>query len=318
MDSDDRAEVHRCTLRPFTGADYNREMKWITRCPECTTVYQVHPDQAQAAKGWLRCGRCDHVFDSTGLILAWGAAPTQADASFQEAAFVGEPKATERVDIDVLLKKEDRDIPGMPSAASSDLNSFEQALSSFKPELEKAIADLVPVLPDALPSHHADTSSTDGPVQVKRRRWPSILLVMGLVLGLSGQLVWAGRHKLTALLPQTEPVFLKACRLMACEHMHRQDVHGLVIDTSSFVPLDEGYQLKWIVRNTTPQMVEMTALELTLQDIQGAPVLRRVFLPAEVGAPMNLAPSQVWQGEIVLKVNSESPVTGYRVLSFYP
>jgi predicted Zn finger-like uncharacterized protein len=293
-------------------------MKWITRCPECATVYQVHPDQPLAAKGWLRCGRCDHVFDSTGLIVAWNAASTQSDASFNEPASALANKTTERLDIDLLLKREDREGTGTPSAASADLDSFEQALSSFKPELEKAIADLVPAFPNTPTSGDAVTPLPQSAVQVSQQRWPSLLLVFFLVLGLAGQLVWAGRHSLTALYPKIEPVLLQACRLMACEHPHRRDVHGLVIDTSSFVPLDEAYQLKWIVRNTTNQMLEMTALELTLQDIQGAPVLRRVFLPAELGAPKNLAPSQVWQGEIQVKVSSETPVTGYRVLSFYP
>lgn len=318
MDSDDRSEVHRCALRSFTGADYNRRMKWITRCPECTTVYQVHPDQAQAAKGWLRCGRCDHVFDSTGLILAWSAASVPAGALLNEPTFESEGKPTERVDIEALLMREDRLNPGSPSATSADLSSFEQALSSFKPELERAIADLVPALPETPTSGDVSELFPDHLKQTKHGRWPSAVLVCGLALALSVQLVWAGRHSLAALFPATEPVFLETCRVLACAHMHKRDVQGVVIDNSSFVPLDEAYQLKWIVRNSTGQTVEMTALELTLQDIQGKPFLRRVFMPAELDAPKNLAPSQIWQGELRLKVSSDTPVIGYRVLSFYP
>jgi predicted Zn finger-like uncharacterized protein len=297
---------------------YNQGMNWITRCPECATVYQVHPEQPLAAKGWLRCGRCEHVFDSTGLLLAWSAA-SLSDEALPDVAFAGgAPTATERVDIDALLKREDGVGAGHASAASADLTSFEHALSSFKPELEKAIADLATALPDSPLPGNDDMALSESPLAVTRRRWPSILIVICLTLGLSAQCVWAWRHNLTALFPQIEPVFLQACRLMACDHAHRRDVQAMVIDTSSFIPSEDGYQLKWIVRNTTSQILEMTALELTLQDIQGKPVLRRVFLPAELGAPKNLAPSQVWQGDIRLKVDSDTPVTGYRVLSFYP
>jgi len=56
-------------------------MNRITRCPSCTTVYQLGDAQLQAAKGWLRCGVCSHVFDSTGLVLRWSPAPAEPSRS---------------------------------------------------------------------------------------------------------------------------------------------------------------------------------------------------------------------------------------------
>ncbi|MBC7619134.1 MAG: zinc-ribbon domain-containing protein [Candidatus Saccharibacteria bacterium] len=39
-------------------------MSLITRCPACTTLFRVVPDQLRVSEGWVRCGQCDEVFDA--------------------------------------------------------------------------------------------------------------------------------------------------------------------------------------------------------------------------------------------------------------
>lgn len=36
----------------------------ITHCPQCETAFKVSPAQLELAKGWVRCGRCSHVFEA--------------------------------------------------------------------------------------------------------------------------------------------------------------------------------------------------------------------------------------------------------------
>jgi predicted Zn finger-like uncharacterized protein len=36
----------------------------ITHCPQCDTAFKVSPQQLELAKGWVRCGRCAHVFEA--------------------------------------------------------------------------------------------------------------------------------------------------------------------------------------------------------------------------------------------------------------
>ncbi len=36
----------------------------LTRCPECTTQFRVHPEQMRAAGGRVRCGCCGCLFDT--------------------------------------------------------------------------------------------------------------------------------------------------------------------------------------------------------------------------------------------------------------
>jgi predicted Zn finger-like uncharacterized protein len=35
----------------------------VTRCPACETLFRVTPQQLQAHRGQVRCGRCMTVFD---------------------------------------------------------------------------------------------------------------------------------------------------------------------------------------------------------------------------------------------------------------
>ena len=61
-------------------------MSLVTRCPACNTTFQVVRDQLRISDGWVRCGRCSHVFDATldlheapDAVPAAGTAPPPAD-----------------------------------------------------------------------------------------------------------------------------------------------------------------------------------------------------------------------------------------------
>lgn len=289
-------------------------MNWITRCPECATVYQVAPDQLQVAKGWLRCGQCQHDFDSTGLILAWAGSGSAVTTQKLDAP------ASERLDIEDLLKREDRTAVRTRPTASVDLASFEEALSSFKPDIQKTIAELTST-PSVSAASEAMTEAT-GPdsqeASAPNRRSPSVLWVWILLMVLLAQCLWIERHALMARWPVLEAPFKAVCRAVACDSEFLRDVNAMVIDSSSFTQRDEGHELVWTIRNSGEQALAMTALELTLQDVQGQPLLRRALLPADVGAPPVLMPGQIWAGQLLMRVDSQIPVTGYRVLSFYP
>lgn len=40
-----------------------------TRCPACSTVFRVVPDQLRVSDGWVRCGRCAEVFNAGQALL---------------------------------------------------------------------------------------------------------------------------------------------------------------------------------------------------------------------------------------------------------
>ncbi len=50
-------------------------MVLAARCPACTTVFRVVPDQLKVAGGWVRCGRCGEVFHGQDEAVAPGPEP---------------------------------------------------------------------------------------------------------------------------------------------------------------------------------------------------------------------------------------------------
>ena len=295
-------------------------MNRIIRCPSCTTVYQLGDVQLQAAKGWLRCGACDHVFDSTGLVLLWASAPdasavlsaAPASAALDEAPssliqplhipdLVVDP--TDRIAIDGFLKKEDQSIPAQVLPAQAELAAFEQALSSFK---------LEPLTPEPLAKSEKVT------VAAPSKAWLAPYGVLSLTLILLLHLAYSQRDALVASWPASEPVVRHVCQSFGCQINPLRDVEGVVIDSSSLVQRSDVHVLTWSVRNTTRRVLGTTALELSLMDPQGKLVLRTVVLPAQTGAPPTLSPGQSWSGSLKVLVSPELVFSDYRLLSFYP
>ena len=44
-------------------------MSLLTRCPACTTLYRVVPDQLRISEGWVKCGQCGDIFDASKHLI---------------------------------------------------------------------------------------------------------------------------------------------------------------------------------------------------------------------------------------------------------
>ena len=60
-------------------------MSLITRCPACTTLFKVVPDQLRISGGWVRCGHCSEVFDAAAHMLSPDAVAPPRPAPTAEA-----------------------------------------------------------------------------------------------------------------------------------------------------------------------------------------------------------------------------------------
>lgn len=279
-------------------------MNWVTRCPSCGATYRVVSDQLKIAQGWLRCGRCRQAFDSTGMVLDWTNARTPV--LHEETA------EHRRVPIEDLLKQEDRS--PLDSSTMTALTSFEEALATFSPQ------PLPPLQRDGLSESSIEqmTPSAESGMR-KTRSWMSRLGVLSLLLALGLQWLWIGRHELLAVqMPVVTGTLHTLCRVAGCEILPMQVRDGVVMDSSSLTPHEDGLLLRWSVRNVTAHALQMPALELMLLDAHDKPLVRRVFSVDQQGAPYVLAAAQMWTGELrLLPVPDLSPA-GYRVISFYP
>ncbi|HWT19832.1 MAG TPA: zinc-ribbon domain-containing protein, partial [Variovorax sp.] len=105
-------------------------MSLVTRCPACATTFKVVRDQLRISDGWVRCGRCSHVFDATldlheapdGPPAASAASPSaSASASASAPAASTEPPSSSDAIEDADFfddEPEDREPPQAGAAPS--------------------------------------------------------------------------------------------------------------------------------------------------------------------------------------------------------
>lgn len=166
------------------------------------------------------------------------------------------------------------------------------------------------------------------PQQASLWRRPAIrrgLLVIVLVLLalLGAQFLIKERSRVAAMEPALRPLLHAVCAVAGCTMAPLRQIESIVIDSSSFSRVrDDNYHLGFSLKNTAPIDVAMPAIELSLTDPQDQPVIRRVILPAEFGAPATaLARNSVWNGSLALGVQAgvgAQRIAGYRLLAFYP
>jgi hypothetical protein len=246
-------------------------------------------DQLKLAEGWVRCGQCETVFDAQSQIqllagdALTSAAPVPATAPAPVAATTPTPDWP-----DPLLFP-----PGLPWYRRP-------AWSTWR----------------ALPLQWLQ--------QAQQQRWWWAWvggLVLGLMLGGLGLQVLARNH-LVVWEPRLRPWLTRLCAPLGCTVAAPRRVDAVVLDGSTFSKVRTGvFRLSFTVRNVSAQEVQTPAVELTLTDAQDQPVLRRVFLPTEVGAAAVLAPNAEWNAVLSLNVESTEAserISGYRLWVFYP
>ena len=296
-------------------------MNRITRCPACATVYRVDSEQLQAAGGWLRCGHCEHTFDSTGLVLFWEPLAesdlTHVARETPVNAATALPSDHESVATDGLLKVEDPNALQASPPSNEALVSFQDALSSFRQplslpsDLASSVlrADAPQVADELSPAHR---SSRVNPSKL----WLATFVLLALMLIV--QAAFVQRHVLSLHWPAAAVGFDALCQSVGCTLEPSQDVEALVIESSTLVRRSDDFLLSWTLRNTSDSNVAMTALELTLLSENHQPILRKVVLPNEMGAPTALQAAQTWTGQLSLRTTHETPFSDYRIVSFYP
>jgi predicted Zn finger-like uncharacterized protein len=292
-------------------------MNWITRCPECLTVYQVLPDHLKQAKGLLRCGHCSHIFDSTGRVLSWQggvdslpvASPTPdvaLSALMSKPSFQSATLQTPDLKTDSVM------------TASAVAGPLEMGLRPVTKTSDEPIASPSDVVEHLFNPLAVSEPQGELPIVVPVQRGPWRALSLSLALTLFLQLLWIQRDALAAQFPLLAQSFQSICQFTGCESAALRNPDAMVIDSSSFVKQKDGFVLHWTVRNSSKQTLGMTALELSLKDGQDSDLVRRVLLPKDMGAPSTIAAGQTWSGMLILGISDILPVVGYRVLSFYP
>lgn len=276
-------------------------MSLTTRCPACTTVFRVVPDQLKVSEGWVRCGRCSELFDARATLSPQ--VPVVHEVVNEEAAAL------------------DAEAP-LPAPSSTVTTE----------------AEVASPLPPALPGPDAE-ADTAGPAAhqvsfMRRARrhafWqrPAVRLVSGgltllLALALGAQVAYEHRDELAQRVPSLKPLLTALCQPLQCRVGPPQRIEAITIDASAFSRLQpDAFRLQFTLTNAASLPVALPALELTLTDNQDQAVIRRVLQPADLGAdaPALLPAQGEWASAITLTVSpaAAGTISGYRLLAFYP
>ena len=165
--------------------------------------------------------------------------------------------------------------------------------------------------------------------QAQRKAWwnqPAVRFVMGMLvillpLALLLQVAVHERNTLVAWKPQWRGAFENLCIALRCELAPRQHIASVTLTGSAFNQdgADHHYRLSLSLRNASVAAVATPAVELTLTDAQDQVLVRKVLMPSDIGAPMELAPRAEWSGDVPVATQKlHLAVAGYRVMAFYP
>jgi predicted Zn finger-like uncharacterized protein len=221
--------------------------------------------------------------------------------------------------------------------------------SDFASRADNAPASLLPDSPSVMPVQaEAVTGTSPVPMptpsfvaQAQRAaRWRSpwmrlglSMLALVLLAVLALQVALQEKDRMAALYPRSTPWLMQICQAMACRVQAYRHIESILVDASSFNKVNKteassetknaSYKLTVTLKNTGALPVALPHVELSLQDAQDQPVLRRVLSPADLGAlQTSLQPSADFAGNLTLQIDNtqlaSARISGYRVLAFYP
>lgn len=157
-----------------------------------------------------------------------------------------------------------------------------------------------------------------------RRTWLWVLAAIVALLALAAQAAYRYRAEIAAFAPEARAPLDAACRWLGCAVAlpRRADLMSIESSDLQADPRREGViVLHAVIRNRSRLAQEYPALELTLTDEGGKPVLRRVLLPKDYVDPGRSRDGIAAGGEAALRVyldSSRARATSYRLYLFYP
>lgn len=292
-----------------------------TRCPACGTVFRVVPDQLRVSEGWVRCGRCTEVFNAPETLVDMDTGARQRLPEAERQTLVATPDSPANT----------VSLPDTPAGPRLDI-------------LPDADAN---ALPDPLPDPRAEPDDRPPPSFMRRAeqaaRWrrPRVRLALGAGIVVTSavlavQVVYTYRDLTAARWPALQPALAQACVALRCELGAPRLLDGLAVQSSGLSRVDASdlYRLAVTLRNQADIDLALPAIDLSLTDLQGRLVLRRV-LPLSAlaqtsgltpGQTPNQTPDRLGAGrELVLQATLQvagapaaEPVAGYTIVLFYP
>jgi predicted Zn finger-like uncharacterized protein len=319
-------------------------MSLATRCTACGTVFRVVQDQLKVSEGWVRCGRCNEVFNALEGLFdlerdappEWRREPGEVEAGTVALPLAGGLTSSEHMmadKVDSQLQAKGDEHGSTPAARVSERDRLDFPDARFEPEA----ADEIESSLDLDIEHDAATAippvAIAAPPQFVRRaerqaRWTSpaasigmSLVALLLCVALALQAGHHFRDLASARWPALRPGYLQWCELMRCTLAAPQRIDSISVETTALTRdvAPDAFRLSVLLRNHGDSVVALPSIDLSLTDPSGTLVARRVLAPQPVqrNAAGPIAPGGESALQWILSAGS-ARVTGYTVEIFYP
>ena len=313
-------------------------MSLATRCTSCGTIFRVVQDQLKVSEGWVRCGRCDEVFNALeGLFDLTREQPPKwepeesdkvraelaqrREAHFETAAAEDEQPTVAELDEDDRIASrffhpEQDDVQRSPAEAVDERDRADFADAQFDPEGDGEPPEKPMPTPGFMLKAQREAR--------RRRPLPRLLMTLAalaLLTMLAAQIGHQFRDPIAARWPAARPLLARGCAWLDCRIDAPRRIGDIAVESSALVRNNsaaESFRLSVTLRNRGAWLVALPAIELNLTDAAGQLVARRVLAPADFrSAPSVIQPGAEAALQLLLSTGTAS-VAGYTVEVFYP
>lgn len=323
-------------------------MSLATRCTSCGTVFRVVQDQLKVSEGWVRCGRCDAVFNALEGLFdlerepppEWNEPQRAAAAGPAEYEVVGDdaqeheglhdPALVDRIDEQIFGSRRSSAFGALTSLAAPERRGPDFADARFDSDVLSDTAEPSTAGPSVTADSVAEPEEVAKPMFVREaeraRRWQSSrvrrLLAVGsvlLALLLAGQAAHHFRDLIAARWPRTQPALASACAWLGCRIEAPRRIDDIVVESTALARAGapDTFRLSVVLRNRGAMVAAMPWIELALTDPAGQLVARRALGPQDflVREPVLAAGAEA---SLQALLATAGRVTGYTVEIFYP
>ncbi len=299
-------------------------MSMATRCVACGTIFRVVQDQLKVSEGWVRCGRCEEVFNALeGLFDLENESPphwTPGQTTDHSRSSNRDHRKT-AADLDEedriasrFFRPEQEDVERTP--AESVAERFRTDFMDARFEEEEEAEEAAEEAPTFVLKAEAEA----------RRRLPIVRLGYALATALLCvtlllQVVHHFRDGVAVRLPALRPLLAGWCHIAGCQLEAPRRIDDITVESTALsqaAPGTDTYRLSVTLRNRGKLPVGLPSVELALTDAAGQLVSRRALSPADFRVANTVVRAGTEVPMQLLFATPSARVTGYTVELFYP
>ena len=258
-----------------------------TQCPHCDTKFRVTDNQLQAADGFVRCGVCSEVFNTTEI----------SDTPNQATLPVEEP----------LLSNENFDSTNSTNNDNQEPVVDNDVFDLFDEEQNESLQHIVP-------EQYRGTHSPQPHSPLSTVFWSLGILILTITLAL--EYIWFNRDQFMPV-PELQGSFKQVCKYLDCGSFSMRAPEKIELITRNVYshPKEKGALLVDVTMKNNAKFAQAyPVIQIEFSNIRGGTVAARRFFPKEYN-PLE-APNRLLEPNTSTSVTLEIQDPGKQAMTY--